>query len=44
VLALLFKSEYVMEGNGYIKGKAMMVSKEVPVVFKETLTKADLGF
>ena len=44
LIALLFKTEYVMEGTGYIKGKAMFVSKNVPVQFKETLTKADLGF
>jgi LEA14-like dessication related protein len=44
IITLMFQSEYVLEGNGYIRGKALLVSKDVPVVFKETLTKADLGF
>jgi LEA14-like dessication related protein len=44
LLSLLFKTEYVMEGSGHIKGKALLVSKKVPITFKETLTKADLGF
>lgn len=43
LLALLFKSEYVLEGDGYIRGKALLVSKKVPVQFKETLTKSDFG-
>lgn len=44
LLSLLFKTEYIMEGNGHIRGKALFVSKNVPISFKETLTKADLGF
>ncbi|MFN0032781.1 MAG: LEA type 2 family protein [Flavobacteriales bacterium] len=43
-IILLFKSEYVLEGTGYVKGKALGVSKSFPVAFKETLTKEDLGF
>jgi LEA14-like dessication related protein len=44
LLSLLFKTEYVMEGSGHIKGRVMLMSKKVPITFKETLTKADLGF
>lgn len=43
-LALLFKTDYVMEGKGYVKGKALLVSKKVPVNFKEKLSRSDLGF
>lgn len=43
VISLLFKSEYLMEGNGHIRGKAMLVSKRVPVEFKKTLKKSDIG-
>jgi LEA14-like dessication related protein len=44
VLQLLFKSEFVLEGKGYVKGKAMFIAKKVPVEFKQQLTKDDLGF
>lgn len=43
-ISLLFKSEYALEGKGYVKGKALLVSKNFPVEFKEILTKEDLGF
>jgi LEA14-like dessication related protein len=43
-LSLLFKSEYQLEGKGYIRGKAMLISKKVPVSFSQKLTKKDLGF
>jgi LEA14-like dessication related protein len=44
VLALLFKTEFVLEGKGYIKGKAMFISKKVPIDFSEKLSKKDIGF
>ena len=44
VLTLLFKSEYLLEGKGHIRGRALMVSKNVPVTFKEKLSKRDMGF
>ncbi|MBX7051183.1 MAG: LEA type 2 family protein [Flavobacteriales bacterium] len=40
---LLFKSEFTLEGKGYIRGKALMVSKTVPVEFKENIKKEDFG-
>jgi LEA14-like dessication related protein len=43
-ITILFKSEYVMEGKGYVKGKALLVSKKFPVEFKEKITREDLGF
>ncbi len=43
-ISLLFKSEYLLEGKGYVKGKALLVAKKFPIDFKETLTKEDLGF
>lgn len=44
MIGMLFKTTYQMEGKGHIKGKALGVSKNFPVDFKETLTKEDLGF
>ena len=44
VMLLLFQSEYTMKADGYIRAKALAVSKTFPVQFKETLTKEDLGF
>jgi LEA14-like dessication related protein len=44
IITLLFKTEYTLEGKGYIKGKALLISKKVPVVFNEKLKKEDLGF
>ncbi len=44
VLALLFKTEYALEGKGYIKGKAMFISKNVPIEFSEKLSREDIGF
>lgn len=40
---LLFKSEYELQGIGYVQGKAMFVGRKVPVEFKEKLNKEDLG-
>lgn len=44
VLDLFFKSEFVLEGKGYVKGKVLFVSRKVPVSFKHALSKKDLGF
>lgn len=43
-ISMLFKSEYELEGTGYVQGKAMFVGRKVPVQFKEKLNKEDLGF
>ncbi len=43
-LTLLFKNSYELQGTGYVKGKALMIGRKVPVDFKEKLTKKDLGF
>jgi LEA14-like dessication related protein len=43
-ITILFKSEYVMEGKGYVRGRALLVSKKFPVEFKERITRDDLGF
>jgi LEA14-like dessication related protein len=42
-LALFFKSEFLLEGKGYIDGKAMFIARKVPVEFKQKLTKEELG-
>lgn len=42
-LSLFFKSEFVLEGKGYIDGKALFIGRRVPVEFKQKLTKEDLG-
>ncbi len=44
LISLLFKTKYKLEGHGYVRGKALLISKKVPVDFSETLTKEDLGF
>lgn len=44
VLLLLFKKEFNFEAKGYVKGRALMIGKKVPVDFKETLTKEEMGF
>jgi LEA14-like dessication related protein len=44
IITILFKSEYVMEGKGFVRGKALMVSKKFPVEFKEKITREDMGF
>jgi LEA14-like dessication related protein len=44
VLQMLFKSEFKLEAKGYVQGKALFVAKKVPVEFKETLSREDLGF
>jgi LEA14-like dessication related protein len=43
-LALFFKSEFDLEGKGYIDGKAFFIARRVPIEFKQKLTKEDLGF
>jgi LEA14-like dessication related protein len=43
-ISLFFKSDYVLEGKGTVKGKALMFSKKFPIEFKEILHKDDLGF
>jgi LEA14-like dessication related protein len=43
-LTLFFKSEFLLEGKGYIDGKAMFVARKVPIEFKQKLSKEDLGF
>jgi LEA14-like dessication related protein len=42
-LSLFFKSEFVLEGKGFIDGKALFVGRRVPVEFKQKLSKEDLG-
>ena len=44
IITILFKSEYVMEGKGFVRGKALLVSKKFPVEFKEKVTREDMGF
>jgi LEA14-like dessication related protein len=44
VITLLFKTEYVMEGKGFVKGKALLVGKKFPVEFKEKISREDMGF
>lgn len=44
MLTLLFKSEYLLEGQGHMRGRALMVSKKVPLTFKEKISKRDMGF
>jgi LEA14-like dessication related protein len=43
-ITILFKSEYVMEGKGFVRGKALLVSKKFPVEFREKVTRKDMGF
>lgn len=43
IFTLMFKSEFTIEGKGYVRGKALMVSKTVPVEFKEKVLKEDFG-
>jgi LEA14-like dessication related protein len=43
IFTLLFKSEFTIEGKGYIRGQALLVTKTVPVEFKEKVKKSDLG-
>jgi LEA14-like dessication related protein len=43
VLSLLFKTKFVVEGKGYVKGRAFFVARKVPVEFKQDLTREDLG-
>lgn len=42
-MALFFKEEFLLEGKGFIDGKALFVGRKVPVEFKQKLTKGDLG-
>lgn len=44
MLTLLFKSTYTLEGKGHIRGKALIVSKKVPVEFNHKISKRDMGF
>lgn len=43
-LTLMFKTEFYLEGTGYVKGKAMFVGRKVPVVFREKIRREDIGF
>ncbi len=43
-LSLIFQNEFVLEGKGYVKGKAFFIARKVPVEFKEILTKKEMGF
>lgn len=45
VLRLVFKRDFVLEGKGYVKGRALFVARKVPVQFREQIAREDLlGF
>ena len=43
-IGMVFKKELVIEGKGNVTAKAFLITKTVPVVFKQKLNKEDLGF
>ncbi len=43
-IGLVFKKEVVIEGKGSITAKAFLITKTVPVEFKQSIRKEDLGF
>lgn len=43
MLNLLFKQKYVLEGKGYVRGRAFFIARKVPVAFREDLTREDIG-
>lgn len=43
-IGMVFKKELVIEGKGSVTAKAFLITKTVPVEFKEKLSKEDLGF
>jgi LEA14-like dessication related protein len=43
-IGLVFKKEVVIEGKGNITAKAFLITKTVPVEFKQRIRKEDLGF
>lgn len=43
-LALMFKSEFSVEGRGYVTGKVLFVSRKVEVGFSEKIDRSLLGF
>ena len=43
-IGMVFKKELIIEGKGNVTAKAFLITKTVPVVFKQKLNKEDLGF
>ena len=43
-IGLVFKKDIVIEGRGNVTAKAFLVTKTVPVEFKQRIKKEDLGF
>lgn len=43
-IGMVFKKELIIEGKGTVTAKAFLITKTVPVEFKQKLSKEDLGF